>query len=625
MLTLEKAMELMHKYGFSSTSDYPYIYLNGNEIGVCYCYIDDNYGYLERIKLFDNEEQLEDFLKRLYWIKQNGKVTNSRMILEDYQISNPKILFLRNEKIMVKDEMFSIDEFNRKEAEKLAMDPVSRLLTEAGELIIVYDDLKAKQDQFLQYVRSLENDLRNKYFELQQSIDKYNKNEIEREVKLLPTNVVNKGINQMMETSAKDRYNQYKVRTPELVDAQNFIRELWDLNRGLEMNSQYYEMMVLENSCINELRTVDAKINLLHSLLEKKQFNVDLKRKFRDINRQYDMTSYKLSATFVEEKLKSIEKKYFYYDYLNKYKVVDYLRESIVNTNYTDVAIKYSATNTLPLNYYIKKPLNDVATSLFVQYRDQLSDDEKTVLVLYNSKYRDLFDVILNVDDFDKLSSSELIAILNKKKGFSKIKSQCYDYVKTRLDNPINSEIKNKYFNKINYLTYEEFIKSIVNLLVLLKNINNKLRLNSDINMYFYLDSMMNVNNGKYMLLTNDLYSLKTRIQNRINVIAIACLKNNLPVLYAPYCIDFGNLYDKKNLQIVEKPITKFELLVDKEDVSIYLDDNINRVVDYQSIKKVTGNITIVTDMNSIKEVNYCKMALFNNIKEANVNNEKNV
>lgn len=625
MLTLEKVIELMHKYGFSSTSDFPFLYSNGNEMGICYSYIDENYGYLERIKIFDNEEKLDDFLKRLVWIKQNGKVTNSRMILENYQVSNPKNLFLRNEKIMVKNEMFNIDEFNRREAEKMAMDPVTRLLAEAGEIIMVYDELKSKQENFLLNTRRLENNLRSKYFELQQCVDKYNNNPVERELKLLPDGVTNNGVNQMMETSAKDRYNQYKVRMPELVDAQDFIRELWELNRNLEMNTQYYEMMVYENTCINELRVVEAKIAFMNSIIGKKGPLVNLKKKFMEITREYDLTSYKLSSSFVSERLKSIEKKYSFYDFLNKYRVDEYLRESIVNTNYSDVAIKYSSTNILPKEYYVKKPLNDVATFLFTQYRDKLSVDEQAILILYNSTFRDLFDIILDVDNFDKLSFEELNGIISKKKGFSKIKSKCFDYVKNCINNPENADVKNKLFSHINFLSFEEFIKSVVNLLAQFKSINNKLVLNSDINMYFYLDSMADLNKNKYIYVTNDLYSLKAKVNNSSNVIAIACLKNNLPVLYSPYYLDFGDVYDKKDCKMSIKPITKFELLVDRQDVNIYMDDNVERVVDYQAVKTASGNVIIVTDINSVKEINYCKLALFNNVVEGNVSNEKNV
>ena len=48
MLDFDAVLELMKKYGYSSTSIHPYIYQNGENIGICYTYIDDEYGLLER-------------------------------------------------------------------------------------------------------------------------------------------------------------------------------------------------------------------------------------------------------------------------------------------------------------------------------------------------------------------------------------------------------------------------------------------------------------------------------------------------------------------------------------------------------------------------------------------------
>jgi len=617
MVTLEKAMELMFKYGFNSTSGYPYIYDDGQKFGLCYSFIDENYGYLERVKYFEDETVMEDFLRRLQWISVNGKNTNSRMMLDNYQVVDPKNMFLRNERIMMKGEMFSIDEFERKATAKEKMDPVSRALCECEDLIQIYDELKARQLNYYKLVRNLSNDLREKYFKLQQEVDKYNGTEIEREIKRLPDVLSNEGVNQMMETSIKDRFNQFKVKTPELDEATGIVKEVWDLIYGLDVNSQLYEAMVTENKCRNEIMVVDAKLDFLKKINEDKySLRVDLVSKFEAINRKFDRIAVKLSDDFVKNKLQSIEKKYSFYEYLNKNHLADYLRETTINTNYSDVALKYAANNNVPLEYFKKKPLNEVVANLFTQFRDSLTVDEQTVLVLYNSKYRELFDLIYEVENYDSMNVTELVLALSKKKNFSKIKSECFDYIKSVINEECNKDIKSRLFTKINFDTFESFLTSVVGLLKQLKNINNKLRLNSDINMYFFLDDERMSNINKFIAITTDLNTVKSKVKSPNNMIAITCLKNNLPVLYSPYYLDFGNIYDKKDNRLFIKDKTVFDLFIDKDDVKMYMDENTVLVLDYQANKIVTGDLTIVNGMKEINRVNYCRMALFNNVLE---------
>ncbi len=619
MITIEKTVELLHKYGFGSTSEFPFIYQNGEDLGICYSFVDNNYGYLERIKIFKDDVVLDEFLKKLQWINTNGILTNSRMILDNYQIRNPKNMFLRNEKIMVKGEMFDIADFDRKVKEKEQMDELHRTLAEISDLILIYDDLKNRQFDYLKNVRVLNNELRNKYFELQQEVDKYNGIQVERSIKMLPDIVENEAVNTMMETSAKDRFNQFKVKEPPIEEAKAFVKEVWELIRGLELNSKYYEAMVEENNIRNEIRVVDAKIEYMKKLNASNKINKEnLIKVFKDINKKCDATSINLSTDFLKVKLDSIEKKFSYFDYIDKYRLADYLKESIINTNYGGLAVKYAENSNLPLSSFVTKPANEVAADLYKQYKGSLNLEEQTVLVLYNSRYRRLFDFILEVENFETKDVSEIVTALSKARGFSKVKSECYDYVKNVINEPNNKDVKTKLFSKVNFDSFDNFIKSMVDLLKMLKVINNKIRLHSDINMYFFVNDKEHINVGKFMLVTSDLNSIKARVSNSNNMIAIASLKNNVPVLYSPFCLDFGNVYDKKSNQLMIKQVSTFELLVDKDDVNIYIDPNVSLVVDYEAVKKMVGDFTIVNDIKMVNKINYCQMTIFNNLKEGN-------
>ena len=51
MIQIDSALELFNKYGYSSITSHPYIYQSGESVGICYKYIDEDYGELERIKV----------------------------------------------------------------------------------------------------------------------------------------------------------------------------------------------------------------------------------------------------------------------------------------------------------------------------------------------------------------------------------------------------------------------------------------------------------------------------------------------------------------------------------------------------------------------------------------------
>ncbi|MGN1338452.1 MAG: hypothetical protein ACI4WW_08265 [Candidatus Coprovivens sp.] len=618
-MNFDAAIELMRKYGFSSTSIHPFIYKKGDTIGICYSYVDDNYGILERVKFFDSLELMEEFLKKITWVKANGKVYNVRMILDNYETVDPKVIFLRNEKIMVKGEMEDIEGFEARAAAQAKMDEVSKVILQAGNLLLVYEDLKTRQMEYYSSVIKLRNEVRQKYFELQTLVDDYNGVKKNKEVKLLPDINDTSGINIMMESSAKDRYNQYKVQHPTLDEAKSFVKDVWDLNSNLESNISYYEKQAEENSIKNEMRIVDAKLEYMKSLLAqgKTLFKANLKKEFKKINEECNNNSVELSNSFIQEKISNATKKYSYYEQLDLFKVSDYLRESIQNTNYGDLAIKYAKvdpTKVVPEKPIVKLPLNEIAADLTLQYNDKLNNNEQSILTLYNSKYNKLFNMILDIKDFSHRDVTEIIKLLNENKDFSKVKSECFDNIYKRLILPLNSEIKNKYFANISFDSFEMFIKSIVNELKRMKSINNKMLLNSDLNMYFHIENTDLISSKYFIHLTNDINGVVSQIKDSNDLIALTLLKQDTPVLYSPYYIDFGDLYNKDDVEIKVKNVSRFELLVDTSDVLVNVDENVTKVVKYYSSPKTIGNISVVDDIQMSGQNIFCKLALVNNL-----------
>ncbi|MGN1371931.1 MAG: hypothetical protein ACI4XM_06640, partial [Candidatus Coprovivens sp.] len=613
MLDFDTALELLNKYGYTSIQVHPYIYQDGDTIGICYTYVDEEFGLLERIKIFNNAAEFEDFLKMYNWVQVNGKLHHVRMILDNYESINPKVMFLRNEKIMVEGEMFDIDAFDSREAMRVNMDPVSKVIYECGDLLLLYNEIKNRQLQYLKNIIKLKNSLRHKYYDLQIEVDKYNKNKVERVLKLLPE-IADSGINEMMEVSIKDKYNLYITQRPSYEEALTFLKEIWELCLSLELNTKYYEAQKEENDIRNEMKVVDQKLTLMRTLNDelKPLFGTDLMSKFRKINRVCKSESTTISNEFISQQIDAVNRKYSYFDKIDTLYTSDYLREAVQNSNYEDLAIKYATGASFDVISKYKTPLNEIAVSLSIQYRDKLSAAEQSMLVLYNNpKYRILCDTILNLDNFDTIPIKSVMKAINGIKGLSKIKTECYEIVKKRIEDPVNQKLKNSLFASFDFTTFESFISSLVKGLSLLKVVNEKMVLSGDINMYISVNKVDELGNKKYVVTTNDLQGLISTVKDTKKMIGITLLKEGTPVLYSPYYFDVGDIYTKGgSLEMYIKEMVNFELLIDISDIIINVDPNKTIVAKYYTIPNVVENLSIVDDIKMSYKTTFCKYAL---------------
>ena len=622
MLDFDTVLELLKKYGFSSTSVHPYIYKSEESIGICYLYNDEEYGSLERIKVFDDLESFEKFLKEYSWVKENGKNFNIRIVLDNYESLIPRVLYLYNEKLLLDGELEDINNYVYRQNKKEEMDETTRILTEAGELLDIYNEIKKRQILYLTSLITLKNTLRQKYFDLQKEVDIYNKFDVERSLKLLPVVPDSGGVNEAMEVTIKDKYNIYKVNPPSLEEAKDFLREVWELNMSLESNPRYYSALKEETDVRNELKIVNRKLDYMKDLNEnlKSLFGVDLMSNFRKINKDCEAVSNTIDESFISEKLEDVGKKYSVFEKLNPFYLTNYLREAFQNNNYDDLALKYAKGADKSLLNKFKLPLNEVAADLSVQYRDKLGTDEQSILVLINNhKYRKICNAILEIENFETKDIKEIIKIISKLKSFSKIKSECYDSVKKRIDDPLNSNIKQTIFANYNFETFETFISSLIKELVKLKNINNKMIVNSDVNMYLTINNIDDVKNKKFNLVSNDLNSLLVEaIENR-NMIGLVLLKEKTPVLYSPYYFDLGDIYTKNASPAMSiKEMINFDLLIESSDVLININTNKVNVARYYSEPKTIENTSYVDDIKLGSKVTFCKYSFVSNILQKN-------
>ncbi len=613
MLNIDSALELMNKYGYSSITSHPYIYQAGDSIGVCYTYVDEDFGKLERIMLCKSEEELAEFLDAYKWLEDNGKQKHVRMILDNYESYNPKTIFLRNEKIMVEGEIDDIDNYDQRRKARASMDQTSKLIYEAGDLLLVYNEMKSRQQLYLKSLIALKNNLRTKYFDLQKEVDLYNRNKMKRELVLL-SDITETGINEGLEISLKDRYNKYVVQMPDLLEAQDFLKEVWDMNYSLELNQKYYDAIKEDSEIRNEMKVVEQKIAYMKDLNDdlKGLFGVDLVKQFQKINQKHNEVSANISEDTVNNAIDAVKRKYSYYTRLDPLYTSDFLREAIQNTNYEDLAIKYAVGASVDVLNKTKMPLNEVAADLTVKYREKLSLEEQSIMVLYNNeKYRKICDVILSLPNFETMITKDIVKAIGSIKNLSKLKSECYESVKKRIDVPENATIKSSLFNDVDFTSFETFIGSLVRKLSLLRNVNEKMTLPGDINMYLTIKDINEFNLKSFATVTNDLPTLLDNASKNNEMVGITLLKEDTPVLYSPYYFDLGDTFSKDAPpEMYIKEMVNFDLLVDVSDIIVNIDPNTTNVVNYESKTIMDGNLTLVEDLQVKYSTVFCKYAL---------------
>ena len=619
-LEYDDALDIMQNYGYSSASIHPYIYQNGDDLGICYSYVDADYGTLERIKLFESAKELDDYLKQMKWLETNGPLYHIRMALDNYETVYPRILFLRNDRIMVPSEMEDIETYDYNLSKRENLDDTTKILYEAGDLLLVYDELKARQLAYIQNLTVLKNTLRRKYYELQLEVDKYNRiGKIERHLSTVP-DITDTGIDITLEISIKDKYNQLIAQKPTFEEAVQLLKEAWEMCKVLELNSKYYEVQIEDNNIRNEIKLVEAKLDFMKELNDdvRPLFRIDLVGKFRKINKEFLGKNNEISNEYINSQLLLVEKKYSVFDQLDLYDVSEYLKEGISNSNYDDLKTKYAKGRVKSKEVVVRLPLNEVASNLTVQFKE-LTQQEQAVLVLHNNAgFKKIFDAILNTPDFESLPTSKLMKSIKKIDGFSKVKTECFDMLKKRLEDPVNANIKASLFSTIDFSSFDNYISSIVKMLTSLKTINGRLVLNSDVNMYSVVKNPEDLKNNRYTSLTNDINSMYVYAQNTKSMIALVQIKEGTPVLYAPYTFDLGDLYTKNaSPQVFIKETIGFDLLVDNSSLNIQISDNKVNVVNYQSEKEISQNLTTATSLNTVYKTTFCKLVFRSNaVKE---------
>ena len=290
------------------------------------------------------------------------------MVLDNYELKEPKIMFLRDNRPMLIGEMFNIEAYDQRNEQKKLLDKKARMMYEIGDLLLVYDEMKIRQLNEMNLANSLRNELRRKYYDLQKEVNFYNKVDVELNLTLLAELITDSGVNEVSEVALKDRYNAAKSNPLEDNEVFELLEEVWDLLKQLESNERYYQTCVDVKELRNELALVQAKIDLMTELNEDPDaYRVDLMTRFRKINREFEENKTFVYEDYVKSKLNNIAKKYAAFSLLDKNSLADFLRESMENSDYDELMSRFMQ-NEVESSKIIKLPVNQVIADLNNKY-----------------------------------------------------------------------------------------------------------------------------------------------------------------------------------------------------------------------------------------------------------------
>ena len=601
MIDLDNALKTMKKYGYNSSSFHPYLYFDGKDIGINYSYIDNKYGVIERIYKCNSILDLETFLKKYQWYKLNGKSKNVLMKLNSYEISNPKVIYIRDNHVMMDEEIFNIDIYDKRKKKLEKLSHIKRLIVEIEAL---RDRYYLKKDEIEKYINSYlkrKEDLRKNYLELQKLVNEYNRKK--NNILYVPKNIEYK-INDLGVEDVNLKLSGFKNKTIKDKDGYQLLYKVWNLNQSLEMNDEYLNALRNSDDLDEELRLLNIKIDYMNELLEKRHlFKKDLKKDFD----KFDSSStYKsiYSDDFFDKYHKFVERKYDVLDKVNEFRLCEYLNDFTVNREYAiDKNILRCKDELETKKDYFDGDYSKVTSELKKEFSKSLNNSEKNALILYTSIYNSIFNMIINIKDYDTISISKLISLLNITDGYLKEFNKAYNDIKKLLELDINNKVKNLVFADINFSNKESFIESLRESINKLMNIKNKLTLKNNLYLYSSIDNINRIEDIKIFKTSGNISSYMLNKGNDYKILVFS-VKKGVNILLSPFYLRINN--DKIELMDDKNP----NILLNHNDVNLNILESDFVITKFKSnlIKKI--DYSYVNKFDISFKVNVCKIRI---------------
>ena len=134
--------------------------------------------------------------------------------------------------------------------------------------------------------------------------------------------------------------------------------------------------------------------------------------------------------------------------------------------------------------------------------------------------------------------------------------------------------------------------------------------MNGDMILYADLNSISSLRNKYVYYLDDGTNNVLGNAKTKNRIIGIFNVLSGTPVLYSPYMLDFGDLYDKSSRLIKEMRNNTIGIVVDVNDVIIMRDNKLSDVYYYKNVLDSFNGVSVVTDIKYIDKVRYCNFTI---------------
>ena len=552
MLQIDEALQILKTYNIYSKKYEPTIYQNNNEIGLCLDIKDSLFGYLTRIFLSNSKDDLNDFLRKYFWYKENHKKYNIKLKLDDYYTKTPKIIYEYQNVSLSLDEMLNMKNFIEKEKEeKKEEEQKKQYLESIRELTNYLMNFKALKENIKQEKNKLkteENDLK---FELLQQLTTYYGREkvLEKKVVTLdfPSNIDNTSLIE----------NLKNIENKSIKEIEDYLRTLINIIKAEELDEKNL-VNIYSNS------VYQYNINIL-----KKQ--IDFVKSKINAEKNFNLKGSKIHN--IDEELKS-----FLRTNVAPTKIEDFLNENKqkIEDKFNSITNILSATKIITGHQITNNSIENLETAKIEQPNllnefKSLPPNTQANLILYNSIYKPICNYIID-NNYPPIESIITSFDFN----------HYYQELEEIVFNENNNHYLINYFKEINFKDLTNYIHSLIMICKDLENTNFKT--NEKITL-FAAD-----NQHKYLHLTNLPSSNKTNLVEA---------SGNLLFIPAKLEIDWDNL--EINLMESMDYYTKDKLVKEEKNITL---------AKYNKKDIEKDDIIITTDLILESEITFTKSHL---------------
>ena len=541
MLSKNDALQTLKTYNINSQKYEPTIYENNNNIGLCIDIKDSLFGYLTRIFLFNQKEELNDFLRGYFWYK-NNKTYPIKLSLNDYTTKTPKIIYTYQDQELSLESMLNMPEYlqteqNEKEEEQektIILKNISELTNYLIHFKQEKENIKRKKNE----LKTAENDLK---YELLQVLTTYygkEKNLTKKEITIDPPTPIDNTL--LLE-------NEKNIASQDLETMKQYLNSLINGIKAEELdeknliniysNSVYeYNIDILKK----QIEFVKSKINA------EKNFNLK-GSKIHNIDEELrSFLKTNVAPTKIEVFLKDNKERIE-----AKFNTIKNIKDSSAIITGNSVKLNLQEPQKIEL-----KEQDD--NQKLQTYFQELPTNIQTSFILYTS----LFHPICNFIIENNYPEKEII-----KNNFD------FNHYFQELEEIVYNENNNhylvKYFSQINFKDLDPFIESIINMT---KEIINT--------------PMIECQN--LTLFTNKTTGILKHLTNYITKNQKYIVKCSGKLLLVPYKLEIN--WEQQEIDLIEDQnyYTKENIIEGNKEINI---------TKYKKQQKKEDNIIVTTDL----------------------------